>query len=795
MQALTKFKRVAVAACAVAAGLFAQSAKAEMTSYWAWDATKGIVCAQEYKSAMVLGTDKALNRYSDTTLSAGWYVVKGDLLLDFNSYGNLVVEENATVNLILADDASLTMIEHSLIVPYGTTLNIYGQKKNTGRLTVDLYCNDEPNNDESLNAAIGGWAEHSNGAINIHGGVITAKGYWGAGIGAGGAEDHDDLADQWGDITVYGGVVKSFSRKGAGIGGGTYSATFPVIPTAGWGNGAVVKAIGGIVAGYASGNGAGIGGGHSGNGGDLYANGACIVGDSMGPWNSGNPAHGIGWGYFGDDNGSISVDRSVKYTIKYGDYEDADWSGTLTEAEIETLLSEDNLEYNVYYFGWKHAITLNPAVSGQHLDIKWALVNPDGSVGKESNLTKVETVYAETIYPKSKYPIPPYDNPYLGFPEGVTISNGVQVTYSCQSGYKFPDGSQVKIVYIHPTRVRGDIVLLVGGSGVYDVPMPVEDKSYYKLSMPPVANAKAKVVANGEVVTDLTKIESGTQVTVIWEAAPGYRIVSGAVETFIMDKDRTVAAPVVGKGWPVVIIEPTNPFVVPKSATVVPGVILDTKNASVLGIAQLTVGKASRKGESSIKLTLRDLDGKKKTSKSVKASSGLGLAEIPFVVKGYDPIKLTLGADGFIGFLAENVMVVSVKDEIVTGPASATFVRAEGFQLDNLLEKYLPTGIAVQRTAKKWTLPKAGKLKYVKPNEKKDIVGGLTPTGENIAGLKLSYSKKNCTIKGSFKLWTLDMAKGKLKSASAKVTGVVIDGMGFSHVTYKKAVIGALEVK
>ena len=44
-------------------------------------------------------------------------------------------------------------------------------------------------------------------------------------------------------------------------------------------------------------------------------------------------------------------------------------------------------------------------------------------------------------------------------------------------------------------------------------------------------------------------------------------------------------------------------------------------------------------------------------------------------------------------------------------------------------------------------------------------------------------------------MWTFDSAKKKLKSVSAKVTGVVVNGNGYGEVMVKKDVIGTLTVK
>ena len=102
----------------------------------------------------------------------------------------------------------------------------------------------------------------------------------------------------------------------------------------------------------------------------------------------------------------------------------------------------------------------------------------------------------------------------------------------------------------------------------------------------------------------------------------------------------------------------------------------------------------------------------------------------------------------------------------------------------------------MSRTEKTWAVvAKAGKLKYVILNKNDGLAGTLAPTGSNIAGLKLTYAPKTQTFKGSFKVWLLDESKGKLKSASVKVTGVVVDGTGYGEVTYKKGVIGELTVR
>ena len=48
---------------------------------------------------------------------------------------------------------------------------------------------------------------------------------------------------------------------------------------------------------------------------------------------------------------------------------------------------------------------------------------------------------------------------------------------------------------------------------------------------------------------------------------------------------------------------------------------------------------------------------------------------------------------------------------------------------------------------------------------------------------------------GSFKIWTLDPVKNNLKSVSAKVTGVVVNGKGYGTAVAAKKTVGKLTVR
>ena len=229
----------------------------------------------------------------------------------------------------------------------------------------------------------------------------------------------------------------------------------------------------------------------------------------------------------------------------------------------------------------------------------------------------------------------------------------------------------------------------------------------------------------------------------------------------------------------------------PQKSVVLNGVYGEGED--VRGVLQVKVGKASTKGESKVSVTVIGLDGKKYTAKAVKIQTG-GTPTQTFEVKTLGTLTLTFGANGFSGTL-NGATVTSVDAVAATTPGKATFGEADLSSLSGVQTDYLPKDETVTRTEKKWTVAKAGKLKYVKPKPAKGIAGGLVATGTNIAGLKLTYAAKTQTFKGSFKIWTLDPVKNKLKAVAAKVTGVVVNGTGYGEVTVKKTKIGKLTVK
>ena len=216
------------------------------------------------------------------TLSAGWYVVQGELTIgDASNVQRITVDGN--VNLILADKCEFTVNggiqvkdnDYNINNGSPNSLTIYAQSKgdNMGKLTAQKVSDN--------NAGIGGntW---SSGSITINGGEITANGgYMAAGIGGGDS-------GSGGNITINGGTVTANGGEyAAGIGGGDS------------GSGGSITINGGNVTATGGDYGAGIGGGNRGSGGSITISGGIVTA-------RGNYGAGIGGGDQGT-GGSITI--------------------------------------------------------------------------------------------------------------------------------------------------------------------------------------------------------------------------------------------------------------------------------------------------------------------------------------------------------------------------------------------------------------------------------------------------------------------------------------------------------
>ena len=121
-----------------------------------------------------------------------------------------------------------------------------------------------------------------------------------------------------------------------------------------------------------------------------------------------------------------------------------------------------------------------------------------------------------------------------------------------------------------------------------------------------------------------------------------------------------------------------------------------------------------------------------------------------------------------LGFSKSKLKTIAIGDTVLEPEDVLTFSIEDmpdeigGYEV---LSEYFPDGIMIEWTGKKFKTPKAGKVKYSKKE------GDFIATNEdNPCGFKVSISKKNGKVKGSFKVYVAKSEK-KLKAYTASFSG------------------------
>ncbi|MCR5752483.1 MAG: leucine-rich repeat protein, partial [Kiritimatiellae bacterium] len=197
------------------------------------------------------------------------------------------------------------------------------------------------------------------------------------------------------------------------------------------------------------------------------------------------------------------------------------------------------------------------------------------------------------------------------------------------------------------------------------------------------------------------------------------------------------------------------------------------------GVASVTIGK---KGKAKMAATLEG-------GKKVTATAALLIGEEWFCVPVSAP-KANLSLVVWLPAVAGRAPhVAGLGDDAVIGrpaklAAGAKFrMDAAAFEavLGQSALPYLPDGASVGLVGTKWVVAngaKAGKLTM------KNGVLDASKAGENPAGLKLTYSAKDGSFKGSFKAYAV--VGGKLKATTVNVSGVMIGSKGYGSASIKK---------
>ena len=232
--------------------------------------------------------------------------------------------------------------------------------------------------------------------------------------------------------------------------------------------------------------------------------------------------------------------------------------------------------------------------------------------------------------------------------------------------------------------------------------------------------------------------------------------------------------------------------------------VLDSDGAAV-GTATVKIGKVNaRKGTVKVRVSGTLLTGKKVSASATVSpdlADGSLLGELAF--------KSPVGAMNFVlehdaetgsfRFFAQGLgYAISDAGETQVGGAfdvEELSFSAEFDELD-LPEGYdlvvdAPSGepVSVTKNGTKLACGKAASPKYKKVDGEYELTGLDDEKKPNLTGLKLTYSASKGTFTGSFKIYASNegetSGKPKLKKYTAKVSGIVIDGVGAGSVTVK----------
>jgi hypothetical protein len=131
----------------------------------------------------------------------------------------------------------------------------------------------------------------------------------------------------------------------------------------------------------------------------------------------------------------------------------------------------------------------------------------------------------------------------------------------------------------------------------------------------------------------------------------------------------------------------------------------------------------------------------------------------------------------FVAILNEGLVEPAATNQM---EGDAEFVIDDVIDFGNGNDILSPESVMFTISSKnKWTLPKAGSVKYDKAED--DFI---FTNDENPFGVKLTYTSSKSTFKGKFYVYEI-LSETKLKKHTVNVTGVVIDGVGYGNANIK----------
>ena len=237
-------------------------------------------------------------------------------------------------------------------------------------------------------------------------------------------------------------------------------------------------------------------------------------------------------------------------------------------------------------------------------------------------------------------------------------------------------------------------------------------------------------------------------------------------------------------------------------AVVLSGVVYDGCN--IAGIVELKLGKVNAQRKTCrVSARVTTLDGKRHTARAVSVGGidGTSPVAVSLDVKGLGILSVTIGGARFAGSLGgRHVQSANVGGGWKSGTAVATVELDDWTSSPQVLKDLLPTNEVAAVVGGRWKFARASTVKWAKPRRGatlpeiydeasgKGLIVDVSKGKTNLSGLKLVYTPRKGTFKGSFKLYALERSgkATRLKKYTAKVNGFVVDGVGRGLATFSR---------
>lgn len=226
---------------------------------------------------------------------------------------------------------------------------------------------------------------------------------------------------------------------------------------------------------------------------------------------------------------------------------------------------------------------------------------------------------------------------------------------------------------------------------------------------------------------------------------------------------------------------------------------------NVGGVVELKLGKVNpRKGTGRVSGSVTLLDGKRRTIKGLAAAVGAAAPlSVSLEVMKVGTMSITIGGDQFAGTLGKwHVQTAKVGGNWNSPPTVSVNAGDLSVFPGTVLDTLLPSAEKGASSGLKWTFAKATSVKWAKPKageapvtldaaSGKGLIVDTSKDRTNLSGVRLTYTAKKGTFKGSFKVYALEGsgAATKLKKYSLQVGGVVVNGVGYGSATCRKPAV------